>query len=204
LILLCLLHCVHPLLKSFLGAHFKLYFWNELFLLTVSHPSSEVPIVALRFLLHQFSHCCLLSRQVFHCDEFFRHIFLSCRVFHCTKFFLHVFLPHRVFHCVEFFPHTLLSRRISHCVDFFATDLFVTQRFMLLPFLAVSTKFIILIHCTKRVLQFIVAHLKLTYTSTMETSQRKRKNARSGKAVSFEPRDLKLINAYPTIRESFE
>jgi hypothetical protein len=88
-------------------------------------------------------------------------------------------------------------RRISHCVEFSATDLFVAQRFLLLPFLVPSAKFIILIHCTERVLQFIVARLKLTYTNTMETSQRKRKNARSGRVVRFEPQDLKLINADP-------
>jgi hypothetical protein len=73
-----------------------------------------------------------------------------------------------------------------------------------LPFLVVSTKFIILICCAERVLQFIVARLKLTYTNTMATSQRKIKNARSGRVVRFEPQDLKLINADPTIRASFE
>jgi recombinational DNA repair ATPase RecF len=38
----------------------------------------------------------------------------------------------------------------------------------------------------------------------METSQSKRKNARSGRVVRFEPQDLKLINEDPTIRVSFE
>jgi hypothetical protein len=38
----------------------------------------------------------------------------------------------------------------------------------------------------------------------MTTPQRKRKNARSGKVVRFEPQDLKLVNADPTIRVSFE
>jgi hypothetical protein len=38
----------------------------------------------------------------------------------------------------------------------------------------------------------------------MATSQSKRKNARSGKVVRFEPQDLKLINADLTIRVSFE
>jgi hypothetical protein len=38
----------------------------------------------------------------------------------------------------------------------------------------------------------------------MAASQRKRKNARSGRAMRFEPQDLKLINADPMIRVSFE
>jgi len=38
----------------------------------------------------------------------------------------------------------------------------------------------------------------------METSQRKRKNARSGRVVRFEPQDLKLINVGPMIKASFE
>jgi hypothetical protein len=38
----------------------------------------------------------------------------------------------------------------------------------------------------------------------MATSQRKRKNARSGRVVRFEPQDLKLINPDPTIKASFE
>jgi hypothetical protein len=38
----------------------------------------------------------------------------------------------------------------------------------------------------------------------MKTLQSKRKNARSGKVVRFEPQDLTLVNADPTIRVSFE
>jgi len=38
----------------------------------------------------------------------------------------------------------------------------------------------------------------------MSNSQRKRKNARSGRVVRFEPQDLKLINADMVIRASFK
>jgi hypothetical protein len=56
----------------------------------------------------------------------------------------------------------------------------------------------------QRLLQSIVAHLKLTYINIMTTPQRKRKNARSGKVVRFEPHNLKLVNTDPMIRVSFE
>jgi hypothetical protein len=75
---------------------------------------------------------------------------------------------------------------------------------MLLPFLAVSAKFVILIFRAERVSQFITAHVKLIYTSIMEVSQSIRKKARSGRAVRFEPQDLELINEDPKIRASFE
>jgi hypothetical protein len=75
---------------------------------------------------------------------------------------------------------------------------------MLLPFLAISAKFIILIHHAERVSQFITARVKLIYTSIMVVSQSIRKKARSGRAVRFEPQDLELINEDPTIRVSFE
>ena len=38
----------------------------------------------------------------------------------------------------------------------------------------------------------------------MASSQRKIKNARSGRVVRFEPQDLELINEDPTIKASFE
>jgi hypothetical protein len=56
----------------------------------------------------------------------------------------------------------------------------------------------------ERVLQFITAHMKLIYMNIMETSQRKRKNARSGRVVRFEPRDLELINEDLAIRAYFD
>ena len=59
--------------------------------------------------------------------------------------------------------------------------------FMLLAFLVPYANFITLIHNAERVLQFIVAFLKLTYIDTMETFERKRKNARSGRVTRFEP-----------------
>jgi hypothetical protein len=55
----------------------------------------------------------------------------------------------------------------------------------------------------REILQSIVVHLKLTYINIMKTTQSKRKNV-SGKVMRFEPHDLKLVNANPTIIVSFE
>jgi len=78
------------------------------------------------------------------------------------------------------------------------------QSFFLLPFLAHRAKVTILIRYAERLLQSIVVHLKLTYITIMKTPQSKRKNAWSGKLLRFEPHDLKLVNADPMIRVSFE
>jgi hypothetical protein len=82
--------------------------------------------------------------------------------------------------------------------------LFVAQSLLLMIFLAHCANFTIIIRCTERLLQFIVAFLKLTYIDIMKTSQSKRNNARRGKVVRFEPWDLKLINVDPAIKASFE
>jgi hypothetical protein len=126
------------------------------------------------------------------------------RNFRCAKVFSLFLLLRRNFHCSKVFRRFLQLRLVSHYIEFFATDLFAAQNFLSLPFLVHHAKVTIRIRCVDRLLQYIVARLKLTHTNIIATSQSKIKNARSGKVVRFEPHDLNLINVDPTIRVSFE
>jgi hypothetical protein len=180
LFLLCILHFFKSFFKIFPWNPLQICFWNEFFSHTINLFSSELNSYYL--LLRQVFRHCLSLRQDFCYAEVFR-----CRLF------LH-----------QSFPFLFTVAPSFHCADFSATDLFVAQSFLLLPFPVHREKVTILIHCVERLLQSIDVHLKLTYINIMTTPQSKRKNARSEKVVRFEPQDLKLVNSYLTIRVSFE
>jgi hypothetical protein len=55
--------------------------------------------------------------------------------------------------------------------------------------------------CTDLIFHF---HGEFIHTSIMETLEGRRRNTKGGDIVRFEPQGLRLVNADPTIRASFE
>jgi hypothetical protein len=217
LFLLCILHFFKSLFKRFPWSPLQISFWNEFVFHTVNLLSSELNSYYL--LLCQVFRCCFYCAEVFRCAEFLRQsfplLFLLPNVFEVFRCFYYVFPLCQSFPLLFLLPKFSITSKFFHCcfycaefsaaTEFSAADLFAAQSFLLLPFPVHSCKSYYS-HSLRReaITIYCRAHLKLTYINIMTTLQSKRKNARSGKVMRFEPHDLKLVNADPMIRVSFE
>jgi hypothetical protein len=177
--------------RAFLGAHCKLSSGTSLFFHITNFLSFELNSCHL-YCCAEFFHCCLLLHRVFYllfvvASEF------STTVHCCTEFPAMIHLLHRVF-CCYLFLCTVQKSLFS----------FAVQR-LFLSF--VGRGYCSLFRCAEVITIYCctpAVYTRLTYINIMTTPQRKRKNVRSGKVVRFEPHNLNLVNADPTIRVSFE
>jgi hypothetical protein len=151
------MHVLH-LFKSL----FKSFPWSPLDSGTSCLSHSQHSFFRAKFLLvttmqrfPKCSHCTV----VFHCAE------VSVVDCHCAE----VFPLHHSFALRQIFCCCFYCTEVFCCTEFSVPDFFSGQSFLLHSFLLHCTEITILIRCRERLLQSIVACLKLTYTNIMET-----------------------------------